>query len=186
MKKITMLMLLIGLLGFAGVVVAQDVPEVAQEVPEEATNYDKPDPGSLSNRQGYVSLGIAGGAFLDPDMGAIQGSVDYFITKDIAVGPLFQFGIGPEENILGVSGQVKYSAPLMGNDKVRPYGQVGVGFAQIFDADGEDDTVTTYLLPVGGGFEFEIMPQLNLDFGITFNISDNIYMGGFAGVRYLF
>ena len=141
----------------------------------------------MTSRQGFWSAGVGFGVILDPDVPALQTSLDYFVTDDVAVGPLVQFGLGEDAYVLGISGQVKYSAPLAGNQKVRPYGHVGVGFAQLYYKDDDDhDSITTYLFPVGGGFEFELRPNFNLDIGGTFNVSEDIYLGIFAGVRFVF
>ncbi len=175
MKRIALLVL-IGMISLAGSALAQEAPD-DEDSPLSAI-------GSMSSRSGYWNLGIGVGVMLDPDVFALQAGVDYFITDELAVGPLVQYGgMGKDDSIFGVSGQVKYSAALLSNERVRPYGHVGVGFAQLYE-DGR--STTTYLFPIGGGFEFEIRDRLSMDVGGTFNVSDNIYMGLFAGVRYLF
>lgn len=142
---------------------------------------------SHASRSGHLSLGGTAGLTLDPDLFAGQFMVDYFITNEISVGPMFQGGTGPIGHWWGVSGQVKYSAQLANTDLVRPYGQVGIGFVNFYIPQvNHHDPKTSFLIPVGGGFEFELSDDISLDTNIMLEASEKLFVGFFAGVRYLF
>lgn len=144
----------------------------------------EPPPSAISTRSGYVSLGVAGGFMIDPDMGAGMVSLDYYVTDEVSIGPYAQLGGSGSNSYWGVSGQVKFSAALSGNSSVRPYGTLGIGFVQI-DFEDRDDDDMTYLFPVGGGFEFELSDILSLDAGALFNITEDTFGGLVLGVRVL-
>jgi len=135
------------------------------------------------SRAGYLSLGITGGLMVDPDMGAGMISADYYITEEISVGPYFQAGGGKHDSYWGMSGQVKVSAALATNTKAKPYGHIGIGFVQLDFEERDDDPEYTYLFPVGGGMEFEMTDMISLDFGGTFNITEDPFAGLMVGMR---
>jgi opacity protein-like surface antigen len=140
--------------------------------------------GSLSSRSGRWNLGGAIGLTFDPDLFGVELGVDYYITNEIAVEPLIIAMMNGEDNLWGLSGQVKYSALLAENDVVRPYGHIGIGFINLDLNNGKPKT--KFLFPVGGGFEFELNDDLSLDVNALFIISEITSAGLFAGIRYLF
>jgi len=143
--------------------------------------------GGFDNRQGRWTLGAGGGVTVDPTMGAIQAQVNYYVTDEVSFGPMAQYEFSGDDWAAGFSGQAKYSAILANNKVVRPYGQVGVGFLRYrVDRWDEDDTKTTYLFPVGGGFEFKLSDQLSLDANGIVNISNHPFGGIFVGVQYIY
>jgi len=143
--------------------------------------------GELESRSGHFIAGGSAGYMVEPDMAGIQVGMDYFITNDIAVGPLFIGGISGEDSLWGLSGQVKYSARLAETEIVRPYGHIGIGFINLnLESYHEGKSETTFLFPVGGGFEFELTDELTLDINALFIISNIRPVGLFCGVRYLF
>ncbi len=141
--------------------------------------------GSLTSRGGYVSIGIAGGMLIDPDMAGGAFSLDYYVTDEISVGPYFVGGGYEDNSFWGVSGQVKFSAPLAGNASVRPYGQLGIGFVELDFEDREDDPEMTYFFPLAGGFEFELTDILSLDVGGQFHVTEDTFAGAMVGLRVL-
>ncbi|GEM_PF-1472242 len=141
--------------------------------------------GSLSSRSGHWNLGGAIGLTFDPDLVGVELGVDYYVTNEVAVGPLIIAAMNGEDNIWGLSGQAKYSARLAENDVVRPYGHVGIGFINL-DLDHDRKTRTEFLFPIGGGFEFELNDDMTLDVNALFIISKITSAGLFVGIKYLF
>ncbi len=137
----------------------------------------------MSSRKGYFGIGLAGGAMMDPDMSAGMVSLDYYITDEISVGPYFYGGSGEDDSFYGVSGQVKFSAPLAGNPQVRPFAFAGIGFVELDFKGREDDPETTYLFPVGGGMEFEINDVLTLEGTGVYHLTEDVFTGIMLGVR---
>ena len=143
--------------------------------------------GDFKTRQGsWVVCGSAG-MTVDPELAALQAAVNYYVNDEVAVGPLAQYAFDSHNFIFGFSGMVKFSGILADTSVVRPYGQVGVGFAEfkvhdVFDGDRK----TTYLFPVGGGFEFKLADKLALDANALVNLSEKVYVGVFIGVDYIF
>jgi hypothetical protein len=143
--------------------------------------------GDFKTRQGSWEVGGSAGLTADPGLAALQGLVNYYITDEIAVGPLAQYEFGNYNFIFGFSGMVKFSGILADSTVVRPYGEVGVGFAEFKVHDVfNGDLKTTYLFPVGGGMEFKLADKLSLDANALLNISQKVYVGIFIGVNYIF
>ena len=141
----------------------------------------------FQERTGSWMLGGGMGINEDPSLIAFRLGLDYYITDEISVGPLAQYGIRDDDYIFGLSGVVKYSAILAQNKVARPYGEVGIGYVE-FDCEDLFDgkKKTTYLFPVGGGFEFKMADQLSLDVNILFNLSQEIFLSLIIGVNYIF
>ncbi len=141
----------------------------------------------FQNRTGGWMLGGGIGINEDPSLVALRLNVDYYITDEISVGPLAQYGFRDDDYIFGLSGVVKYSAILAQNKVVRPYGELGIGYIE-FDCQDLFDgkRKTTYLFPVGGGFEFKLTDHLALDVNILFNLSKEIFLSLIVGVNYIF
>ncbi len=144
--------------------------------------------GSLANRSGYLSVGMGGGFMMDPDMGAGIFGLDYYVTDDISIGPYFQIGSGSHNDYWAVSGQVKFSPALAGNQRIRPYWTAGIGFANLDFADRrdtEEEDDITYLFPIGGGIEFELTDVLSADMGAVWNLTEDSFSGLTLGMRFL-
>lgn len=138
-------------------------------------------------RTGHWTIGGGLGITEDPSLYALWADVNYYITDQVAVGPLLQYAFKEDDSIFGVAGVVKYNATISGSKVVRPYGQVGIGFIQyqvddLFDGDSK----FTYLFPAGGGLEFKLADALSLDTNLLFNLSEEIFVGLFVGVNYIF
>jgi len=143
--------------------------------------------GDFKTRQGSWAVGGNLGYAQEPGLFAMQALVDYYVTDEVGIGPLAQFGINGRDNFFGISGQVRYSALLARNNVVRPYGTLGIGYAE-FRVDDlfKGEQKAAFLLPVGGGFEFKLTDDLALDANVLFNISERVLIGLFAGVDYIF
>ena len=142
---------------------------------------------NFKDRQGRWQVGANVGITDDPTLVGLTALVNYYVTDSIAVGPLFQYGFRDQDSVFGVSGQVRYSVVLPGNNIIRPYGQLGIGFIE-FDVHDlfKGKSTTTFLVPVGGGAEFKLADKLTLDANILFNISREVFIGLFVGVTYTF
>jgi hypothetical protein len=143
--------------------------------------------GNFKERQGSWQLGGNIGVTDDPTLFGVTALVNYYITDSISVGPLFQYGFRDADYYYGLSGQVRYSAILPGNNIIRPYGQVGIGFIE-FDIHDlfHGKSTSTFLFPVGGGAEFKLADKLTLDANVLFNLSREIFIGLYVGVAYIF
>ncbi len=141
----------------------------------------------FNERTGRWTVGGDLGVTEGPTLMGLNFNVNYYITDEIAVGPLVQYDFWDDNHIFGVAGMVRYSAILANSKVVRPYGQAGIGFVNFKHEDlFSGDSKTTYLFPVGGGLEFKLNDQLALDTNVLFNLSEEIYVGLFAGVTFVF
>lgn len=138
-------------------------------------------------RTGRFTIGGGLGLTEDPSLYGLLVNVNYYITDEISVGPLLQYDFKDEDHIFGVAGMVKYNAVLGGSNVVRPYGEAGIGFIEFKHEDLFDgDKKNTYLFPVGGGMEFKLNDSLSLDSTLLFNLTEEIFIGLFIGVNYIF
>jgi len=140
-------------------------------------------PGLALGRSGYFGLGFAGGFLVSPDMGGGMVSLDYYITDEIAVGPSFHLGSGPDDSYWGASGYVKFTAPLASNPDIRPFAFLGIGFVELDFKGRKDDPATTYLFPVGGGLEFEVSDMVIIEGCGIYYLTEDIFTGLMVGVR---
>lgn len=130
------------------------------------------------------------GFTVDPDMfsGSLIG--EYHVTSSVAFGPLLNFsGDSDDHFFFGTSGVAKYKANLSPTEspKLKPYGMVGVGFLIKNEKHhGDWDRKTEYLFPIGGGFEYWFQDNLAWGANVVFNISDEIYLGLYGGIRTCF
>jgi len=170
----------------AAVVVGWSCLALAQS--EEPAKAPAPKPaGSSSSRSGHFAAGGSLGYTIGQEMLAGQAGGEYYVTNEVGVGPLFQGGTGSAGGFWSLSGMVKYSAALRNTDRVRPYGEVGIGFANLYldDINGGKQK-TSFIFPVGGGGEFEVTDQVILDANILFDVSEDVFVGLYFGGRFLF
>jgi len=130
------------------------------------------------------------GFTMDPDM--LSGSLiaEYQVTSSVALGPMLNFsGDFDDHFYFGTAGIAKYKANLAQTEspKLKPYGMVGVGFL-IKNKKRRDDwnRETEFLFPIGGGFEYWFQDNLAWGADVVFNISDEIYLGLYGGIRTCF
>jgi hypothetical protein len=132
-------------------------------------------------------VGVDAGFDLDPDLFAWSVVGEYQVTGNVAVGPLFTFGVDNDTFLFGGSGIAKYKANLAENAKLKPYGYLGIGFLRIYEENPWDeddwDHTTDFLVPVGGGFEYWLTDKFAWGSHVMFNISDDIFFSLFFGVR---
>jgi hypothetical protein len=135
---------------------------------------------------------------------ALNGHVDYVLTRGFSVGLLGQSTLGGNDHVVGLSAQAKYRWEIPGARRViRLVVQGGVGFvvADIDDTDsGVSDTYTSFLIPVGIGLEHTVTERvavtaewlLNVTAlgetvrvgGRAFDLHTNTMPGFYLGVRF--
>jgi len=143
--------------------------------------------GSISSRSGHFGAGGCLGFTVDPDLFAGQAGAEYYVTNEVAFGPLLQGGTGAGGRFWSLAGMVKYSAALRNTERARPYAEAGIGFANLyFDDLNHGRNKTTFIFPIGAGAEFELTDQITGDANILFDISEDVFVGLYFGGRYLF
>lgn len=169
--------------GWSGLALAQSEEPAKAPGPAPAPSLSS----SLSSRSGHFAAGGSVGYALDPDMFAGQVGGEYYVTDEVAIGPLFQGGTGPDGKFWSLAGMVKYSAALRNTERVRPYGELGIGFSNLIFKDFNDGLQkTSFIFPVGGGAEFELTDQVSLDANVLFDVSEKVFVGLYFGGRFLF
>ena len=94
---------------------------------------------------------------------------DYFLNRQISIGPLAQFAVTGDLFQVGVSGQGKYWLNLPGLDKrwkVNLQGGLGFMYADLHSSD------TSWLIPIGVGADYELNQQLSLTSTFLLNFTD--------------
>jgi len=146
------------------------------------------------------------GVDLGPALGTIDGSAftlalsgDYYSSRNLSFGPLVQLAFTGDLSQVGISGQLKYTFDVPHGSPFRPNFQVGLGFVH---ADHENwngagtgsRSDTSYLIPVGLGFEYKVQAGILLSTTALLNFSNlNNAAGGFwqdslsllLGIRFL-
>jgi hypothetical protein len=117
---------------------------------------------------GGAAIGFLGNT---PDGTAFATNVhaDYFLNREISVGPLAQLAVTGDLFQIGVSGQVKYWLDLPGLDKrLKVNLQGGLGFihADLHTSD------TSWLIPIGVGLDFALNQQISLTSTFLLNFTD--------------
>ena len=132
-------------------------------------------------------VGVDLGFDLDPDLIAWDIMAEYHVTGNVAVGPLFTFGADHNTILFGGSGIAKYKANLAENQKLKPYGFLGIGFLTTYQEHpiehNDWNSDTEFLIPVGGGFEYWQTDRFAWGSNVMFNISNDIFFSLFFGVR---
>jgi hypothetical protein len=117
---------------------------------------------------GGAAIGFLGNT---PDGTAFATNVhaDYFLTRQISVGPLAQFAVTGDLFQVGLSGQVKFWLNLPGVDnrlKVNLQGGLGFLYADRHSSD------VSWLIPIGVGVDFALNQHLNLMSTFLLNFTD--------------
>jgi hypothetical protein len=149
--------------------------------------------GAAEPRAGAWSGGAAIG-FLGntPDGAAFATNVhaDYFLNRQISVGPLAQLAVTGDLFQFGFSGQGKYWLDLPGLDKrLKMNLQGGLGFlhADLYTSD------TSFLIPIGVGLDYALNQQVSLTSTFLLNFTDvntgrrtdaNVMPGLTFGIRF--
>jgi len=97
---------------------------------------------------------------------AMNLNVERFFNRNFSVGPLLQFGVTGDMTQIGASGQVKYWMPLSRELKLTAQG--GVGFVHN-DFRGNE---TSFLIPIGVGFDYALSRQVSGTATFLLNITD--------------
>lgn len=133
-------------------------------------------PASVSRAGRFVfgaGLGLQANTVDDTAL-AVGLSGDYFFTNSLSIGPLMQFGMTNDLFQFGLSAQTKYTFDLPRMPELKPHLEGGIGFLYAnLDKPGrgnKDDT--SFLIPLGVGFEYRLNPRLSLDTTAFFNFTD--------------
>ena len=133
-------------------------------------------PASVSRAGRFVfgtGLGLQANT-VDDTAFAFGFSGDYFFTNNLSLGPLMQFGVTGDLFQFGLSAQAKYTFDLPQMPALKPHVEGGIGFLYAnLDRPGsgsKDDT--SFLIPLGLGFEYRLSPRLSLDTTAFFNFTD--------------
>jgi len=89
---------------------------------------------------------------------ALNVNADYFLNRDVSVGPLFQLALTGDLSQLGFSGQGKFWIELPGTEnRARLTLQGGLGFvhADLVDSD------TSWLIPLGIGLDYKLSQKVS-------------------------
>jgi hypothetical protein len=158
-----------------------------------------PGPGQWS---GGVGVGFLANSPDGPEFG-LAGHADRFVAPRLSVGPLVQYGGVGNDVIVAQSVQAKYWWSLVPGGRAKVVGQAGIGFlwASIEDADsGVADTYTSFVIPLGIGFDYALTPRVAVTADLILNITSlgervrvggrevdlhtNLIAGFFLGVRF--
>lgn len=108
---------------------------------------------------------------------AMNGTLDYFVSDRVSVGPLLQLGFTDDMNQIGLSGQGKYWIPLSGTEgRGKLALQSGLGFAH---SDFRQDD-TSWLIPVGVGYDYTLDSGPTLSATTLVNFT-NLHTGAGSG-----
>jgi hypothetical protein len=116
---------------------------------------------------------------------ALTGHVDYGLIRGFSVGLLGQATLGGNDQVFGLSAQVKYRWDILSTRHVlKAVVQGGIGFvgADIDDTDsGVSDMYTAFLIPVGIGLEYPVNKQIAMTAELLLNVTslgENVRAGG--------
>jgi hypothetical protein len=144
-----------------------------------------PGPATAQAAESQAGTWTGGGAlgFLanTPDDTAFALNLDfgYRLNREFSVGPLVQLGFTGDMTLVGLSGQAKYSLAVPGTeDRGKLVLQAGLGFvhADFFQSD------TSWLIPLGVGFEFAVDRRLAVTATFLLNFTD-LDTGGGTGTN---
>jgi hypothetical protein len=117
-------------------------------------------------RTDHMTFGVDVG----PTFGSIDGTAanigisdDYYTSSNLSFGPLLQMTFTDDLIQVGLSGQLKYTFDAPAGSALHPNIQAGLGFVH---ADHDNwlgpgsgsKSDTSYLIPVGMGFEYRVRP----------------------------
>ncbi len=128
------------------------------------------------SKVGEFAFGAAMGLQADtPDGAAFALGLygDYFLTRELSVGPLLQMGVTNDLFQTGVSAQAKYFLDIADIPKLKPNVQAGLGIIHAdLDRRGGKESDTSYLIPFGIGAEYKLKDSVSLDTTFLFNITN--------------
>jgi len=100
---------------------------------------------------------------------ALNLNLDYFLNRDVSVGPLFQLAATGDLSQVGFSGQGKFWIDLPGVEhraKLTLQGGIGFLHADLVEPD------TSWLIPVGIGLDYKLNPKISLTTTFLPNFTD--------------
>jgi len=120
--------------------------------------------GTWSARSG---IGFTG----DPTTFLLALGADYFVTEDVSVGPLLQFGIDDDPFIFAPTLNVQWTLDLADIDNLKPYLQGGLGIAYFQDGDRNgDEDETGFLFNTGAGLDWYFDDRMAVGTSLLFNV----------------
>ena len=151
-----------------------------------ASGAVEPQAGAWSGGAGIGFLGNT------PDGTAFATNVhaDYFLNRQVSVGPLAQFAVTGDLFQFGLSGQAKYWLNLPGVDtrlKANLQGGLGFLYADLHRSD------TSFLIPIGVGLDYTLNEHVGLTSTFLLNFTDintgrgtstNVMPGLTFGIRF--
>ncbi len=123
-------------------------------------------------KTGTLSAGGAIGFLANtPDDAAFAFNVnaDYFLNRNVSVGPLFQLAATGDLFQVGFSGQGKFWIDLPGTEnRAKLTLQAGLGFvhSDLFESD------TSWLIPLGVGVDYMLTPKISFTTTFLLNFTD--------------
>src|SRR6267143_6776630 len=90
---------------------------------------------------------------------AFNANADYFLNRNVSIGPLFQLAATGDLSQFGFSGQGKFWIDLPGTEnRAKLTLQAGLGFvhSDLVESD------TSWLIPIGVGVDYAISPKINV------------------------
>lgn len=146
-------------------------------------------------RQGRLSLGVDVGAlFGTPDATAfaLGFNGDYFLSHNFSIGPLLQIGVTSDLFLFGPSLQLKYTYDFDQRLKTTLQGGIGILYGEL-ERRGPDRDDTSFLIPVGPGFEYKLTDDLSIAGTLLFNFTnlnkvrdENFFVSLLGGLRVRF
>jgi opacity protein-like surface antigen len=122
--------------------------------------------------------GVAGGLHIGtPDDAACAFALygDYYLTRELSVGPLFQTGFTRDFYHTALSAQARYTFDLPGIPKLKPHAQAGIGIIH-GDIDQKDfrlgESDTSFIIPMGVGVEYKLRESIILDTAFLLNFTN--------------
>jgi len=100
---------------------------------------------------------------------ALNLNLDYFLNRDVSVGPLFQLAATGDLSQVGFSGQGKFWIDLPGVEhraKLTLQGGIGFLHADLVEPD------TSWQIPVGIGLDYKLNPKISLTTTFLLNFTD--------------
>src|SRR5207253_3666818 len=123
-------------------------------------------------KTGTLSAGAAIGFLANTPDGtafALNMNLDYFLNRDVSVGPLFQLAATGDLSQVGFSGQGKFWIDLPGVEhraKLTLQGGIGFLHADLVEPD------TSWQIPVGIGLDYKLNPKMSLTTTFLLNFTD--------------
>jgi len=110
---------------------------------------------------------------------AFNVNADYFLNRNVSVGPLFQLAATGDLSQFGFSGQGKFWIDLPGTEhKGKLTLQAGLGFVHSDFVESD----TSWLIPLGVGVDYMLTPKISFTATFLLNFTD-LDTGGGTGAH---